>query len=216
MILSDADIRERLRRGDLRIQPLSDPDTQIQAAWVDLTLGEEFRVFKEMTTPYVDVRDVPKGYTELVRVREGEEFVLHPGSFVLACTREVVRIPDDLAACVDGRSSLGRLGVAFEYEGPSIELIGVLEVRSGKMSFRYADGELTSDPKLLNREIHVVDCSTLEDAVWRLFTPLRKTKFTDELHSSRGLTSKAAKTLTSMGVLSERDVEVINRAWDVI
>jgi len=108
------------------------------------------------------------------------------------------------------------LGVAFEYEGPSIELIGVIQIIHEGAKFKYADGELISDFKLLNREIHVVDRSTLEDAVWRLFSLLRKTAFIEELQSSKGLTSKAARVLVSIGMLNERDPNLTGRAWDLI
>ncbi len=113
MILSDGDIRRRLDEGDLQIEPLSDPEMQIQPASVDLRLGTEFVVYKLPHVSCIDTADpdTTDGYTETVSVDDREGFILHPGEFVLGSTREWVRIPDDLVARVEGRSSIGRLAV---------------------------------------------------------------------------------------------------------
>ena len=113
MILSDVDIARRLSSGDLVIEPLSDPDLQIQPASVDLRLGREFLEFQRTNIPCIhptSEREVSEYVRETV-VEEGEEFVLHPGDFVLGTTEERVEIPPDLIAHVEGRSSLGRLAV---------------------------------------------------------------------------------------------------------
>ncbi|MFC7155665.1 dCTP deaminase [Halomarina halobia] len=113
MILADADILERLEAGDLVIEPLDDPDIQIQPASVDLRLGREFLEFRRTNIPCIhpnSEREVSEYVTETV-VDEGEEFILHPGDFVLGTTEERVEIPPDLIAHVEGRSSLGRLAV---------------------------------------------------------------------------------------------------------
>jgi len=111
MILPDHEIRKLLKEGRLVIEPLEDPKIQIQPAWVDLRLGNEFRVFKHLSEPFVDIKDGTKDYTESVIVREGEAFVLHPKEFVIGITRERIGLPADMVAFVDGRSSLGRLGI---------------------------------------------------------------------------------------------------------
>ena len=112
MILSDRDIRERLARGDLVVDPLDDPDVQVQPASIDLRLGNEFLAFRNPHIPFLDTRGAGvEGYTERIVIPEGEKFILHPGEFVLGTTLERVRIPDDLVAKVEGRSSLGRLAV---------------------------------------------------------------------------------------------------------
>ncbi|HWH08430.1 MAG TPA: dCTP deaminase [Candidatus Thermoplasmatota archaeon] len=112
MILSDRDIRERLARGDLVVDPLDDPDVQVQPASVDLRLGSEFLAFRNPHIPYLDTRGGSvEAYTERIVIPEGGMFILHPGEFVLGTTLERVRIPDDLVAKVEGRSSLGRLAV---------------------------------------------------------------------------------------------------------
>lgn len=113
MILSDRDIKERLEVGDLAIEPLTDPELQIQPASVDLRLDNEFVVYKLSHVPVIDPRDpeTVSRYTQRVTIPDGESFTLHPGEFVLGSTTEWVRIPHDLVARVEGRSSIGRLAV---------------------------------------------------------------------------------------------------------
>jgi dCTP deaminase len=113
MILSDRDIRARLAAGDLVIDPLTDPDLQIQPASVDLRLAETFVVYTLAHIPCIDPRD-PRSldtYTDTVTVEEGAAFILQPGEFALGSTLERVTIPADLVARVEGRSSIGRLAV---------------------------------------------------------------------------------------------------------
>ena len=108
MILSDRDIKTYLKSKKLIIEGFDEKN--IQAGWVDLSLGNEFRLFKSTSQPYIDVAN-PKNHTESINVDDGKQFILHPGEFVLAQTDEKIKIPSDLAAYVDGRSSLGRLGL---------------------------------------------------------------------------------------------------------
>ena len=126
MILSDRDILARLKKGDLVIDPLDDPDLQVQPASIDLRLGHEFLVFRHPHIPYIDPRaGTTADYTEKLEIKEGETFVLHPGEFVLGTTYERVKIPADLVAKVEGRSSLGRLAVVVHatagFVDPSFE-----------------------------------------------------------------------------------------------
>jgi len=109
MILSDRDIKKYLKEGKLKIEPLN--EDRIEGASIDLTLGNEFRIFKVTAMPFIDPKNVTEGYTEVIRVEEGKPFILHPGEFVLGCVKEYIKIPEDLMGIVDGRSSLGRLGV---------------------------------------------------------------------------------------------------------
>ncbi|HVY28604.1 MAG TPA: dCTP deaminase [Polyangiaceae bacterium] len=111
MILSDRDLRERLKRGDLVVEPLEDPELQIQPASIDLRLHSHFVVLRASRLPCLDPRDIPADATERIEVAQGDTFVLHPGDFVLGSTLERVRIPPDLVARVEGRSSLGRLAI---------------------------------------------------------------------------------------------------------
>ena len=115
MILSDTDIRRRLDEGSLVVEPLADPDLQVQPASVDLRLGREFLEFQRTNIPCIhpDSEHEVEEYVTETHVDDGGEFILHPGDFVLGTTVERVEVPDDLIARVEGRSSLGRLAVVI-------------------------------------------------------------------------------------------------------
>jgi dCTP deaminase len=108
-VLSDRTIKERLSSGRLRIDPLD--ETAIQPASVDLRLAPEFRVFKVTARAYVDVRESVEDLTQPVTIAADEPFVIQPGTFCLGSTVETITLPDDIVARVDGKSSLGRLGL---------------------------------------------------------------------------------------------------------
>ena len=109
MILSDRDIREQISAGRITIDPF-DPSC-LQPSSVDLHVDDQFRVFANSRYPYIDVREEMPDLTELVQVKPDEPFILHPGEFVLGSTLERVSIPNDLVARLEGKSSLGRLGL---------------------------------------------------------------------------------------------------------
>jgi dCTP deaminase len=113
MILSDTDLLERLGEGDLVVDPIDDLDTQVQPASIDMRLGSEFLEFQRTNIPCIHPNraDEVDEYVRETYVEEGEEFILHPGDFVLGTTKERVEIPPDLVATVEGRSSFGRLAV---------------------------------------------------------------------------------------------------------
>jgi dCTP deaminase len=115
MILSDADILRRLEEGDLVVDPLDDLDLQIQPASIDLRLGREFLEFQRTNISCIHPNSEQEidDYIDETVVEEGEEFILHPGDFVLGTTHERVEIPSDLLAHVQGRSSLGRLAIVI-------------------------------------------------------------------------------------------------------
>jgi dCTP deaminase len=108
MILSDRTIREQIDAGRIVIDPF-DPAC-VQPSSVDLHVDAEFRVFRNNRYPFIDVKQ-EQDLTELVEVKPDEAFILHPGEFVLGSTLERVAIPDDLVARLEGKSSLGRLGL---------------------------------------------------------------------------------------------------------
>ena len=108
-VLSDGTIRRLVEDGRIKIEPW-DP-VRIQPASVDLRLGDSFRVFNNHKVTAIDLRQPPENLTEEVIVPEGEAFVIHPGEFCLARTLEWVEIPDDIVARIEGKSSLGRLGL---------------------------------------------------------------------------------------------------------
>ena len=113
MILSDADLKRRLAAGDLVVEPLDDPELQIQPASIDLRLGTQFVLYRQPLVPFLDSRDAEsvERHVERIEVPPGEGFVLQPGAFALGTTHERVRVPADLVARVEGRSSIGRLAV---------------------------------------------------------------------------------------------------------
>ena len=109
MILSDRSIREALAAGEIEIEPLD--DSYIQPSSVDLTIDRFFRVFRNHTMPVIDVKQNLEELTELVEIAADGVFILHPGEFVLGATAERVKLPADLVARLEGKSSLGRLGL---------------------------------------------------------------------------------------------------------
>ena len=108
-VLSDRDIRAALDAGEVAIRPYDPAD--LQPSSVDLHLDRSFRVFRNNRYPYIDVRAPQPDLTELLSVADDEPFVLHPGEFVLGQTLEWVELPDNLVARLEGKSSLGRLGL---------------------------------------------------------------------------------------------------------
>lgn len=109
MVLSDVTIREEIAAARIVIDPFD--ETCVQPSSVDLHVDSQFRVFANSRYPYIDVKVEMPDLTELVEVPEGEPFILHPNEFVLGSTLERVAIPDDLVARLEGKSSLGRLGL---------------------------------------------------------------------------------------------------------
>ena len=109
MILSDISIREALGTGRIVIDPLD--ESCIQPSSIDVKISNLFRVFRNHTAPVIDVKKDLTDLTELIEVPLDGVFMLHPGEFVLGSTLERVAIADDLVARVEGKSSLGRLGL---------------------------------------------------------------------------------------------------------
>jgi dCTP deaminase len=109
MILSDRTIRDELANGRIVIEPF-EPGC-VQPSSVDLHLDRWFRVFRNHTLGHIDVKQNLEDLTELVSVEDDDPFILHPGEFVLGSTLERVGLPDDLVGRLEGKSSLGRLGL---------------------------------------------------------------------------------------------------------
>jgi dCTP deaminase len=108
-VLSDGTIRRLVDEARIRIEPW-DPG-MVQPASIDLKLGSSFRVFHNHRATAIDLAAPPTNLTEHVAVEEGQSFVIHPGEFVLGSTVEWVELPDDIVARIEGKSSLGRLGL---------------------------------------------------------------------------------------------------------
>jgi dCTP deaminase len=109
MILSDRSILEEIKAGRIEIDPFD--EACVQPSSVDLHVDRKFRTFHNARYPFIDVKKEMPELTELVEVEGNNPFILHPGEFVLGSTQERVRLPDDLVARLEGKSSLGRLGL---------------------------------------------------------------------------------------------------------
>ena len=109
MVLSDHTIREELATGRIVIEPLQ--EDCIQPASVDLHLDRRLLVFRNSRRAYIDVREDTSDLTEMVEIEDERPFILHPGEFVLASTLEHIELPEDLVARLEGKSSLGRIGL---------------------------------------------------------------------------------------------------------
>ncbi|MCB0858999.1 MAG: dCTP deaminase, partial [Solirubrobacterales bacterium] len=106
---SDKTLREEIDAGRIVIDPFE--ERLIQPSSIDLRVDHSYRVFNNSRYPYIDVKDPMEDLTELVKPSEEEPFILHPGEFVLGQTLERVTVPDDMVARLEGKSSLGRLGL---------------------------------------------------------------------------------------------------------
>lgn len=110
MILSDKEIKEYIRKGKIYLNPKPSLKEQLSGASLDLCLGDEFRVFEHSQNLVIDPKK-PAEYTKLVKQRNSKPFVVHPGEFVLGITKETVGIDNSLCVRIDGKSSIGRMGI---------------------------------------------------------------------------------------------------------
>lgn len=113
MVLSDADIKKALKTGRIKVSPKLNLDEQLGSCSIDLRLGNSFRVMEYSKHPYIDPtrKDYTNVITREIKVKKGEHFIMQPGDFVLAVTLEKLTISPDLLGRLEGRSSLGRLGI---------------------------------------------------------------------------------------------------------
>jgi dCTP deaminase len=111
VVLSDRTIKQEVAAGRLVFDPFD--ESLVQPSSVDMRVDKSFRVFHNSRYPYIDVRKPMDELTDLVEVGGDEPFVLHPGEFVLGQTLERVKLPPDLVARLEGKSSLGRLGLVI-------------------------------------------------------------------------------------------------------
>ncbi|MEU4386627.1 dCTP deaminase [Promicromonospora sp. NPDC023805] len=109
MLLSDRDIRAELEADRVVLDPYE--PSMLQPSSIDVRLDKYFRLFDNHKYPFIDPATDQPELTRLVEADNDEAFVLHPGEFVLGSTYEAVTLPDDVAARLEGKSSLGRLGL---------------------------------------------------------------------------------------------------------
>lgn len=106
MILSDRDIKAAVQAKDIKINPFN--EDHVQPASIDLTLGDKIRIFRKDKHVLIDVKE-PQNFTDLIEVKD--HFILHPNEFILGATREIVGLSGKYTARIEGKSSLGRIGV---------------------------------------------------------------------------------------------------------
>lgn len=120
MVLSDSDIKNYITQKKIVISPLPDFKVALGPNSLDLRLGNKFRVFNHSTIAVIDPRSKSDPITTEITVKDNQPFILHPQEFVLAVTRERIEIPSDICARLEGRSSLGRLGIVIHSTAGSI------------------------------------------------------------------------------------------------
>ncbi len=168
-VLSDRTIREEIEKGRIVIDPLD--DSAVQPASVDLRLGGSFRVFRNTSKPFVDVREPVDDLTELVQIEAAEPFVIQPGTFFLGSTLETITLPDDIVGRVDGKSSLGRLGLLVHATAGFID-----PGWTGRLTLELSNQ--SQMPIALYREMRIAQISFL-----RLSTPVDRPYGSPELGS---------------------------------
>ncbi|MBI2143813.1 dCTP deaminase [Candidatus Woesearchaeota archaeon] len=109
MLLSDRSIREAIKAGKIVIKPYF--EDCVQPSSIDIHLDSRFLLFNKAQHAVIDVRQKQEDLMRMVEIKGGEAFILHPGEFVLGSTLEFVKMPDDIAGRIEGKSSLGRLGL---------------------------------------------------------------------------------------------------------
>lgn len=111
MVLSDRSIKEEIDKGRVVVSPLDRDD--IQPASIDLHLDRKVLTFTNSRQPFIDVKESLEDLTEMLEIPEDSPFILHPGEFVLGSTVEHIELPEDLVARLEGKSSLGRIGLVI-------------------------------------------------------------------------------------------------------
>ena len=123
MILSDRDLKKSIASKHIVIKPLPNFGSQLGSCSIDLRLGKTYRIFDHSKYAYIDPykKNITEDITKEIVVKDGEPFIIQPGDFVLATTEEYVEVPDDLTGRLEGRSSIGRLGIVVHSTAAHIE-----------------------------------------------------------------------------------------------
>lgn len=119
MILSDKSILDMIRSGELVIEPFD--KSLVGPSSVDLRLGNEFVIFERTRIDVIDPKKPIQEYTKVIKVNDNNFFIIHPGEFILATTLEYVKLPNHIAARIEGRSSIARLGVVVHSTGGFVD-----------------------------------------------------------------------------------------------
>ncbi|RJQ36302.1 dCTP deaminase [Candidatus Microgenomates bacterium] len=123
MVLSDRDLKKLLLNGHIKISPAPDLKTQLSSCSIDLRLGNNFRVFDHSRHAFIDPfsKNGTADFTKEIKIEDDEPFIIQPSDFVLGTTLEYVEIPDDLVGRLEGRSSIGRLGIVIHSTASQID-----------------------------------------------------------------------------------------------
>ncbi|MCL4353355.1 dCTP deaminase [Patescibacteria group bacterium] len=123
MVLSDKDIKKALKEGRLKITPAPNLKNQLGSNSIDLRLGNTFRIFDNSRFAYIDPfkKNIAEEITREIKKKDGEPFIIQPGDFVLATTVEYLELSDDVVGNLEGRSSIGRLGIVVHSTAASVE-----------------------------------------------------------------------------------------------
>jgi dCTP deaminase len=113
MVLSDRDIKKAIKEGRIKITPKPDYKTQLGSCSIDMHLSNKFRIFRKSSYPYIDLQGKidTSEIMEEITVSKGKPFIMQPGDFALATVEENLELADDIIGRIEGRSSLGRLGI---------------------------------------------------------------------------------------------------------
>lgn len=123
MLLSDRDIKKAIKEKRIVIKPTPDFETQLGSNSIDLRLGKVFRIFDHSKHPYIDPfrKNIGEEITREIKKNDKEPFIIQPGDFVLGTTVEYLELPDNLVGSLEGRSSIGRLGIIVHSTAASVE-----------------------------------------------------------------------------------------------
>lgn len=123
MVLSDKDLKIALKKGRIKIKPKPDLKVQLGSNSIDLRLGNVFRIFDHSKYAFIDPfkKNIGEEITREVIKKNDEPFIIQPGDFVLGTTVEYLELPDDLVGNLEGRSSIGRLGIMVHSTAASVE-----------------------------------------------------------------------------------------------
>lgn len=121
MVLSDRDLKKALKNGQIKIDPFPNLKTQLGSCSIDLRLGDVFRIFNKNSQPIDPLNKNNQEFTKEIKIKKGEPFVIESGDFVLGTTVEYVEVPDFLTGRLEGRSSIGRLGIVIHSTAAHIE-----------------------------------------------------------------------------------------------
>ena len=154
MILTDRDIHLRIQKGDLRIEPLNAED--IQPASIDMKLASRLRIFSALPGQDIDPENPEQtAPTVPIDIPPGEQFRLMPGQFILGSTIEKVWIPDDIVGRIEGKSSLGRLGLLIHATAGYVDPGWV-----GNLTLEIANG--SANPILLRPTMRIAQLALLQ------------------------------------------------------